>query len=75
MCFCIHYNVELVLTKDSHGSPFEPHPHYETKTHENLVKILMGKSQGFHVILTRFSWFNSWDFSHGNPMKKTLKIL
>ena len=35
--------------------------HYETKTHENLVKILMGKSQGFHVILTGFSWFNSWD--------------
>ena len=25
--------------------------HYETKTHENVVKILMGKSQGFHVIL------------------------
>ena len=49
--------------------------HYETKTHENLVKILMGKSQGFHVILTGFSWFNSWDLPHGNPMKKALKIL
>ena len=47
--------------------------HYETKTHEILVKILMEKSQGFHVILTGFSWFNSWDFSHGNPMKKALK--
>ena len=39
------------------------------------MKIVMGKSQGFHVILTDFSWFNSWDFSHGNPMKKALKIL
>ena len=49
--------------------------HYETKTHENLMKILMGKSQDFHVILTGFSWFNSWDFSHGNSMKKALKTL
>jgi len=28
--------------------------HYETKTHENLVNVLMRKSQGFHAILTGF---------------------
>ena len=33
----------------------------------------MGKLQGFHVILTGFSWFNSWDFPHGNTIKKHLK--
>jgi len=41
----------------------------------------MGKPQGFHAVLTGFSWFNSWSFheksmgkknilkSHENPMK------
>ena len=52
----VHSNVHKLKWKGFHAIV-----HYETKTHENLVKILMGKSQGFHVILTGFSWFNSWD--------------
>ena len=30
----IHYNVQLVLTQDSLGSPFEPHP-YQNRNSSN----------------------------------------
>jgi len=36
--------------------------YYEIKTHSNLVNILMGRSQGFHAILTGFPWLNLWGF-------------
>jgi len=38
------------------------------------VGILMGKSQGFHAILTGFPWRNSWGFHGENPMKKGWKF-
>ena len=47
--------------------------HYETKTHENLVKLFMVNSQIFHSIfmvkLMAFSWSQCHEKDMKNPMK------
>jgi len=48
--------------------------HYEPKTHENPMNILMGKPQVFHAFSTAFSWANFSGFSWVNVMKIPLKM-
>ena len=52
--------------------------HYETKTHENLVKLFMVNSQIFHSIfmvkLMAFSWSQCHEKDMKNPMKTLWKF-